>query len=85
MLTLSKKTTSMNLFRQKWKKTPSQDLLIVMGDLNAMAGTDNMGNERVMERHGYGNLNERLVGLSGMNDLVIGGILFPHKDIHKIS
>ena len=55
-----------------------------MGDLNAMAGTVNMGNERVMGTHGYGNLNdngESLVDLCGMNTLIIESTLFPHKDI----
>jgi exonuclease III len=68
--------------------TPSQDLLIVMGDLNAMVGAGNMGNQRVMGRHGYGHLSdnaEMLLDLCGMNNLLIGGTLFQHKDIHKIS
>ena len=30
------------------ENTPSQDLLIVVGDLNAMVERVNMGNERVM-------------------------------------
>jgi len=70
------------------ENTPSRDLLIVMGDLNAMVGTVNTGNERVMGKHGCGNLNdngERLVELCGMHNLVIGGTLFLHMDIHKIS
>ena len=36
------------------ENTPSQDLLIIMGDLNAMVGTVNTGSERVMGKHGYG-------------------------------
>ena len=68
----------------KVEKTSSQGLLVVMGDLNDMVGTDN---RNVIGRHGYSNLNdngERLVELGGMNDLVIGGFEFPYKDIHKI-
>jgi len=36
------------------ESAPSQYLPIVMGDLNALVGTAKMGNERFMERHGYG-------------------------------
>ena len=41
-----------------------------------------------MGRHGCGNCNENgklLIDLCGINDLVIGGSLFPHKDIHKLT
>ncbi|XP_063434910.1 uncharacterized protein LOC134715874 [Mytilus trossulus] len=41
-----------------------------------------------MGRHGCGECNENgglLVDLCGLNDLVIGGSLFPHKDIHKLT
>ena len=70
------------------ERTPAQDLLTVMGYLNAMVGSDNTSNERVMGKHGYGRMNEngeRLVNFCGINNLAIRGSLFPHKDIHKIT
>ena len=68
--------------------TPRHDILIVMGDLNAKIGQDNEGWEKVMGQHGLGRMNEngeRLATFCGNNDLVIGGSLFKHKDIHKIT
>ena len=35
-----------------------QDLIIIMGDLNAKVGADNSGSYRVMGRHGCGTINE---------------------------
>ena len=60
----------------------------MMEDLSAMIGSDNTSNERVMGKHRYGRMNdngERLVDFCGINNLAIGGSLFPHKDIHKIT
>ena len=68
--------------------TPRHDVLIVMGDLNAKIGQDNEGWEKVMGQHGLGRMNEngeRLATFCGNNDLVIGGSLFKHRDIHKIT
>ena len=59
-----------------------------MGDLNAKIGSDNTGRERIMGRHGLGCLNEneeRFADLGALNDLVIGGSIFPHKTIHKAT
>jgi len=67
---------------------PQHDLIIVMGDLNAKVGQDNTDYERVMGKHGVGIRNdngERLVEFCAMNNLVIGGTLFPHRDIHKLT
>ena len=67
------------------EKTSSQDLLVVMGDLNDTVGTDNW---KVMGRHGYSNLNdngERLVELGGMNDLVMGRTLFRARTYTRSS
>jgi hypothetical protein len=41
-----------------------------------------------MGKYGCGNINdngERLVDLCGINKLVIGGTIFPHKEIHKLT
>ncbi|KAI4885603.1 hypothetical protein NFI96_005381 [Prochilodus magdalenae] len=67
---------------------PRHDLLIVMGDMNAKVGNDNTHVERAMGRHGCGCMNEngeRLVELCTTYNLVIGGTLFPHRNVHKLT
>ena len=64
------------------------DIIIVMGDLNAKVGEDNQGYKRAMGTHGMGiqnNNGERLCEFCMMNGLVIAGTLFPHKEIHKAT
>ena len=68
--------------------TPRHDLKIVMGDMNAKVGNDNANYNRAMGKEGYGVMNEngeRLLELCTTYNLVIGGTLFPHKDIHKLT
>ena len=70
------------------ERTPRHDVLIIMGDANAKVGKDNEGWERVMGRQGIGTMNEngeRLAEFCALNDLVIGGTLFKHRDIHKLT
>ncbi|XP_061166428.1 craniofacial development protein 2-like [Saccostrea echinata] len=70
------------------EKTPRHDLFVIMGDLNAKVGKKNTDYERVMGKHGVGTRNdngERLVEFCAMNNLVIGGTLFTHRDIHKLT
>lgn len=65
-----------------------QDIVIVMGDLNAKVGNDNTSFSQHMGVHGLGTQNENgelFVEFCANNDLVIGGTLFPHKDIHKFT
>ena len=65
-----------------------RDLLLVMGDLNAKVGSDNLNFERVMGREGCGVQNdngERLVEWCAFNNMIIGGTLFPHRNIHKLT
>ncbi|CAI2732551.1 unnamed protein product [Schistosoma spindalis] len=70
------------------EKCLTKDLTILMGDLNAKVGIDNIGYEEIMGRHGLGERNEngeRFANLCAFNKLVIGGTIFPHKRIHKTT
>ncbi|VDP40084.1 unnamed protein product [Schistosoma margrebowiei] len=67
---------------------PTKNLTILMGDFNAMVGTDNTGYEDTMRRQGLGERNEngeRFANLCAVNKLVIGGTIFLHKRIHKTT
>jgi endonuclease/exonuclease/phosphatase family metal-dependent hydrolase len=67
---------------------PRHDVMMLIGDFNAKVGCANVDRERTMGRHGVGVMTdngERLVNLCEENDLVIGGTLFAHKDIHKLT
>lgn len=69
-------------------KIPKGDIKIYMGDFNAKIGSDNSSYEPVMGRHGLGEMSENgelLAEFCGNNDMVIGGSLFPHRPVHKVT
>ena len=69
------------------ERTPRHEMKIVMGDLNAKVGSDNTNHDRAMGKEGCGSKNnngERLLEFSTY-DLVIGGTLCPHHEIHKLT
>ena len=60
-------------------------MLLVIGDLNARTGSDR---KRVLGKEGFNTINnsgERLLKICQENNLVVGGSLLQHKDIHKIT
>ena len=64
------------------------DVIIVMGDMNAKVGDNNLGVESTMGRHGCGTINntgERLVDFCAVNSMVIEGTLFPRLTTHKLT
>ena len=81
-----------NLFYEQLQaeleEIPRHDVIIVMSDMNAKIGDDNLGVERTMRRHGCGTINnngKRLVHFCADNSTVIGGTLFPHPTTHKLT
>ena len=65
-----------------------RDFLLVIGDLNTKVGSDNVNFERVMGREGCGVQNdngERLVEWCASYNMIIGGTLFPYRNIHKLT
>jgi hypothetical protein len=72
----------------KLRNVKRPEITMVVGDLNAKVGADNKNFEHTMGRHGLGTVNEngkRFAELCSNNNLVIGGTLFPHKRIHKVT
>ena len=63
-------------------------MLVILGDMNAKVGQDNTTSERGIGKNGCGVINEngqRLVDFCLNNNCVIGGAVFPHKDVHKLT
>nr|KAG5692145.1 hypothetical protein BaRGS_020693 [Batillaria attramentaria] len=67
---------------------PRRNIIITMGDFNAMIGSDNRGYEEIMGQQGLGEMNdngEKFADLCALNNLVIRGSLFHHRRIHKAT
>ena len=80
------------------EKVQRRDMLILMGDVNAMVGTGNSDREDIMEKEGLGEVSENgdvFVDFCAFKDLCIGGSLLqelahiwirqrPDKDYHPL-
>ena len=58
-----------------------------MGDMNPKVGADNTGKELIMGTEALGVINEngeKFTDFCTFNDIVIGGSVYQHKDIHKV-
>lgn len=68
--------------------TPQHDIILICGDINAKVGKSNHSQSLAVGSHGIGTRNrngELFVEFCETNNLVIGGTIFPHKDIHKAT
>ena len=65
------------------------DVLACIGDFNAALGSSNVGFESCMGKMGVGNKMSdngvRFASFCLANDLIIGGTLFKHREVHKTT
>ena len=69
-------------------KIPNRDMLILVGDMNAMVGAEKTDREREMGRHGLEEMNENgkmLADFCSTNIFVIGGTIFSHRKCDKAT
>ena len=69
-------------------KVDKSDIVMLIGDLNAKVGDSNEGWETTMGKFGIGTMNdngERFAEFCAEHKLMIGGTLFPHRNIHKVT
>ena len=67
-------------------RIPGDDMVLLLGDMNAKVGSYMPGDDAVVGQHGLGVRNDngsRLVDCCQQNGLAVGGTIFPHKEIHK--
>ncbi|XP_062532962.1 craniofacial development protein 2-like [Bombyx mori] len=67
------------------KGIKKQDIVILMGDINAKMGNDNVDREYYMGQYGATLTINENGELFGDHGLVIGGTLFKHKECHKVT
>ena len=76
------------VLQEQIDKTPHHDILILMGNFNAKVESDNAGYESCMGKEGVGDRNNNGQHFADMcleNGLIIGGTIFQHKNIHKLT
>ena len=86
--TLEEKEAFYALLDAALSKIPKGDLVMLMGDLNAKVGSNNIDIESIMGPHGLGVRNENgelLIDICGKHGLKIGGTMFNHKKCHKVT
>ena len=70
------------------QQLPKRGIQVVMGDMNAKIGKDNDNWKGTMGKESLGQMNENgllFADLCTLNELIIGGTLFPHKPTHKAT
>ena len=86
LLNLKIKIPSTNIYKQSSKNY--RDIQVVMGDMNAKIGKDNDNWKGTMWKEGLGQMKTNsllFADFCTLNELIIGGTLFPQKPTHKAT
>ena len=82
------KNESYNQLQDTISNCNRNDVIVVMGDLNAKVDNNNTNRTELMRKFGIGIMNdsgERLCDFCSANGFIITGTNFPHKHIHKLT
>ena len=82
------KNESYNQLQDTISDCNRNDLIVVMGDLNAKVRNNNAHRKEVMRKSGIGIMTdsgERLCDFCSANGFIITGTNLPHKDTHKFT
>ena len=82
------KNESYNQLQDTISDCNRNDVIAVIGDLNAKVGNNNTNRKEVVRKFGIGIMNdsgERLYDSCSANGFIITGTHFPHKDNHKLT
>jgi hypothetical protein len=78
------------IFTMSWRRheeCPRSDVKLILGDFNAKVACEDE-NENIGKYGLHTECNDngrRLVGFATSRGMMVGGTLFPHKDIHKAT
>ena len=79
---MRKRMNSTTSCRTLFQTANRNDMIVVMGDLNAKVGNNNTNRGEVMGKFGVGVVNdngERLCDFCSANGFIITGTIFPHS------
>ena len=75
-----------DLLQKTYEKSPSYDVKIIIGDMNAQEGKEDIYCPTTGKQSLHENTNDngyRLIQFATLNNMVIGSTMFQHKNIHK--
>ena len=84
--TEEEKESFYDLLQKTYDESPSYDAKIIIGDMNAQVGKEEIYRPTIGSHSLHKNTNDngyRLIQFGTLNNMVIGSTMFQHRNIHK--